>query len=429
MLAARPSSRPSSAAPKQRWHSAGDALVAAQRLRTQQPAATLAVAPPRGMVTLAEPPSPLPLSAVGLPERRAQPLVAASQNALAGPLAGPGSAYRIAGIGYGSKLRLAPPPTSSQLASPSYHEAEAAKRKAAYGAAALTAARDGDPGQLRKLLDDEPSAALWQDECQVTPLMMASAYGRGACVDMLLGAGARVDRVNQWGSTPLINAAHNAKVGVVKALLIHEASAGIKDKDGTAFDNALGRLHSMLGELAASTDPTHPDKPGLVAAAKKIAAVVDPKGRPAQADAILAEGIATMRVVLERAFALLAAAEADDDEEEGGAGGEKPDGEPPSAGVAALYRGCEAYAKIIVMLQDPAKVRKEAAPGGKLVVAEGGRQDGLTQRVGRIRTALALDVGLALPEHVAQANQAMGFEPSGSLPDQVARLVAALGIE
>jgi len=55
--------------------------------------------------------------------------------------------------------------------------------------------------------------------------------------------------------------------------------------------------------------------------------------------------------------------------------------------------------------------------------------DGLTQRVGRIRAALALDVALALPDVLRQANVAMGIEAEGSLPEQADRLVKALGLQ
>jgi len=55
--------------------------------------------------------------------------------------------------------------------------------------------------------------------------------------------------------------------------------------------------------------------------------------------------------------------------------------------------------------------------------------DGLTQRVGRIRTALGIDVGISLPEALRLANEAMGFTADGRhLPAQADRLVAALGL-
>ena len=52
----------------------------------------------------------------------------------------------------------------------------------------------------------------------------------------------------------------------------------------------------------------------------------------------------------------------------------------------------------------------------------------LTQKVGRIRSALAIDVSASLPEAIKQANKAMGLDDRGSLPEQATRLVEALGL-
>ena len=57
------------------------------------------------------------------------------------------------------------------------------------------------------------------------------------------------------------------------------------------------------------------------------------------------------------------------------------------------------------------------------------KSDGLTQKVGRIRSALAIDVSASLPEAIKQANKAMGLDDRGSLPEQATRLVEALGLQ
>ena len=101
-------------------------------------------------------------------------------------------------------------------------------------------------------------------------------------------------------------------------------------------------------------------------------------------------------------------------------------------GVRGLYKGMAAYVRCIEMLRDPSQVKKdEKLRTGSGAAAEGSvlAVDGLTQKVGRIRTALALDVALALPEVLRQANVAMGTEQSGSLPEQTDRLVLALGLQ
>lgn len=107
--------------------------------------------------------------------------------------------------------------------------------------------------------------------------------------------------------------------------------------------------------------------------------------------------------------------------------------EPPDQGRGALYTGLAAYVRCIEMLRDPSEVRRQERlrTGGVVDISDAGGkpQDGLTQKVGRIRSALALDVALSLPEAVAQANRAMGMDDAGkSLPEQTERLVTALGL-
>ena len=64
-----------------------------------------------------------------------------------------------------------------------------------------------------------------------------------------------------------------------------------------------------------------------------------------------------------------------------------------------------------------------------LCVVQAPREDRSTQRIGRIRSALALDVALTLPEIIKQADRQMGIEGEGSLPAQANRLVVALGLQ
>jgi len=115
----------------------------------------------------------------------------------------------------------------------------------------------------------------------------------------------------------------------------------------------------------------------------------------------------------------------------GGDGKKEDEDEGPDEGRAALYAGLAAYLRCIEMLREPALVRKheKLRTGGVQGDSGGGAADGLTQKVGRIRTALALDVGLTLPAAIKQANNAMGFEVTGSLPEQTDRLVKALGLQ
>ena len=82
------------------------------------------------------------------------------------------------------------------------------------------------------------------------------------------------------------------------------------------------------------------------------------------------------------------------------------------------------------MLRDPGLVKKdEKLRIGGPISDTAKSVDGLTQRAGRVRKALALDVSIALPEIIRQANVAMGLEERGSLPEQTERLVVALGLQ
>ena len=166
-----------SAAPPSRWKVAGDAIIAASRLHKaeverfpdrpellefgQRP-------PTRGLVGGARPAS-----------KRGEPtseLDGGKTSAVAAPL-----------------------------------DPAAAKRRAQLGAAALGAARRGDATQLGRILAADPAAADWADECSVRPLHLCASYGHVVCAEMLLGAGAKTDRVNVWGGTALVNAAHVAR--------------------------------------------------------------------------------------------------------------------------------------------------------------------------------------------------------------------------
>ena len=84
--------------------------------------------------------------------------------------------------------------------------------------------------------------------------------------------------------------------------------------------------------------------------------------------------------------------------------------------------------RCIEMLRDPAKTRQDEKlrTGGDPTEK---KVDGLSQKVGRIRKALALDVSLPIPEVLKQANLAMGFDLDGNLLEQTERMITALGLE
>ena len=287
---------------------------------------------------------------------------------------------------------------------------------------------------------------------RVTPLLYAASYGSVACTEVLCSSGASVDKANVWGSTALINAAHNAHAHVVQQLILNDAQVSIRDKDGTALDSALRRLCRMVRGVNSATDDKHPDKPGLVKALGEFNELAGQSNRGTVWHGALERAFAGFRPLLSQAPSAEAnlAIGKTDVPAAGAAAPDVPGGrsvsngkndakkkkadapEPPDEGRCALYAGCAAYVRCIELLRDPAAVKRdEVLRTGRTGGGGGGgaTPDGLTQRFGRIRTALALDVSLPMPDALAEANSAMGIASGGSLPDQVEKLLKLLGLE
>ena len=65
----------------------------------------------------------------------------------------------------------------------------------------------------------------------------ACAYGHLECAKALLGAGADINKQANGGSTPLMIAAYNGKIEVVRELLKRGAKKELKNNSGkTAYD-------------------------------------------------------------------------------------------------------------------------------------------------------------------------------------------------
>ena len=63
------------------------------------------------------------------------------------------------------------------------------------------------------------------------------AYGHLECAKALLGAGADINKQDNSGRTPLMLAANNGKIEVVRELLKRGAKKELKNNDGeTAYD-------------------------------------------------------------------------------------------------------------------------------------------------------------------------------------------------
>jgi ankyrin repeat protein len=103
----------------------------------------------------------------------------------------------------------------------------------------------------------------------VTPLCMASAYGRVEVVQALIGMGAEVSPTASGGTTPLFVASQDGHVDVVRALLAARADLHAPDCWGvTPLHAAAGHGHAgVVGELlAAGADASLRDQFGCTAA-------------------------------------------------------------------------------------------------------------------------------------------------------------------
>ena len=128
------------------------------------------------------------------------------------------------------------------------------------------ASEDGDSEEIRRLIKDhmvDVNFEMGQDKA--TPLIMAAARGHKEVVQMLLHAGADIDRGDRWGETPLTLAAFCHHYETVKLLL--EAGADVNNADifgkiplWMARDSVEVEVAKLLLEHGA--DPNKADKDG-----------------------------------------------------------------------------------------------------------------------------------------------------------------------
>lgn len=98
---------------------------------------------------------------------------------------------------------------------------------------ACVAARYGTPEALSAVLDSKPNLLNQQDNFGNTPLIEAARRGNTEMVADLLKRGARADVVSKWKETPLMGAAMSGNAEAVCALLKAAPSVrGVKDRYG-----------------------------------------------------------------------------------------------------------------------------------------------------------------------------------------------------
>ena len=107
----------------------------------------------------------------------------------------------------------------------------------------MDAASDGDCETLAKLIDtpEGRNAIDDRDIKEFTPLILASSHGNFGAVELLIKAGANVNKSANYGRTPLMYAASNGHLDCLRILI--EARADINQVDD---DVSLSFIISML---------------------------------------------------------------------------------------------------------------------------------------------------------------------------------------
>ena len=93
---------------------------------------------------------------------------------------------------------------------------------------------------------------------KLTPLMVASVYGRLELMRVLLAAGAKVNQANVDGGTALMTASVRGQVEAIRVLLAAGAQVNQADADGLnalILASQFGRVQAFTALLAAGADP------------------------------------------------------------------------------------------------------------------------------------------------------------------------------
>jgi len=119
----------------------------------------------------------------------------------------------------------------------------------------LTSVLAGDAQAVAGLLDADPQLANLAERSPHRLSVLHIATGRGdlAVVELLLAAGATVDKRSHDGSTPLHEAAAGGQLEVVRALVAAGADTRATTNSGhSPFDAARAGGHRLIAELLAA---------------------------------------------------------------------------------------------------------------------------------------------------------------------------------
>lgn len=119
------------------------------------------------------------------------------------------------------------------------------------GATALHWAVYRDDLQMVDLMIGAGAKVNVANDLKITPLYLAAANGNAAIVERLLKAGANPDTPSETGVTPLMEAARTGSAGAVRSLLAQEAKVNAKetDRQQTALMWAAAQKHPEVTRI------------------------------------------------------------------------------------------------------------------------------------------------------------------------------------
>jgi uncharacterized protein len=159
----------------------------------------------------------------------------------------------------------------------------------------------GHIGVVRCLLDKGAAINEKSGECGPTALGLACLFGRTLVARVLLERGADPTIVDRWGRTPMMLASSQGHLEDVRLLLGHPSAKATTNRRGHNRETALWKAcfygHAGVARLllASGADPTIADKNGTTAMALW-------KQKPAYFDRVYTEGRRECVAALEVSF-------------------------------------------------------------------------------------------------------------------------------
>lgn len=133
----------------------------------------------------------------------------------------------------------------------------------------VNACKYNDEPQVLSMLREEPELAYSKDQKEISALFHAVANGHNKIAEILLNTTNQANDVEpEKGFTPLLIAATNGHIAMVRLLLEHGADPNLRNYDGvTALHNAVyeNQLDIVALLLEAGADPNIKDRFGNTA--------------------------------------------------------------------------------------------------------------------------------------------------------------------